>query len=816
MKNKLLSGIFGHFFIRTSVIQSISGILLLMLVLPFFNRISDEMAAEQGRTFSNSTLAATYDSLYKKDYSQIVDYCMNVMRDTPNILWIVYSNANGEELVMSKDKWEMKEKSFPYYKMQFPHDKTLLVGDRSYKITSTNNLLSNKNHFEFSTPVAISGQEWGVLTVSFSKDAYFTIVRSFYWAIIIFTILSCGLSLYLFFVSSSRIRSQISTFTNAAKRLAEGKLSTRAPESSIGEIGELGKAINEMSSSLQEKSSRLFQLVQIVEQTNDAFILFNKKLNIIFVNDAIKAITGHPTSYFENMHIVEFSDTLNLDLPDLLREIDWMGEHKKNPPSHDVIIAKNNKTNLPVEMRLEFIENSENSEHQLLAVFSSITERKKLENELHQLAFYDKLTGLPNRRLFLDRLNQLIRFSHLNQQSFALFFMDLDNFKYINDTLGHEAGDKLLIQIGQKLKEIFRTSDMVTRLGGDEFTIIIENTREIDNLNITHLAEKLLTHLSNTPIMIDGRQFTVNASLGVAKFPEHGSDSDILLRHADTAMYSAKKSGKNRYAIFDEEMNRDMRQHIEIEAALKEALRAKNQLSLHYQPIIDLKTREIIGVEALARWKHPIKGSFSPLEFITLAEQSDLIIDLSNHLLKIAFEQAQKWSAHPNSPYLSVNISVKQFAKDDFIDHMLGLITRFKVDPKRILLEFTESVMLDSDNETFTKFEKLKKIGFNIAIDDFGTGYSSMGYIHKLPIDILKIDQTFIVDIQNNHKTQAIVSAITKLSSSLGIKTVAEGIEHEADAEWLKSFDCDYGQGYLFDKPLTVKDFEKKYLAQYL
>jgi diguanylate cyclase (GGDEF)-like protein len=493
-----------------------------------------------------------------------------------------------------------------------------------------------------------------------------------------------------------------------------------------------------------------------------------------------------------------------------------MDEHKRNPPSHDVIISKSNKTNFPVEMRMEFIENSEKSEHQLLAVFSSITERKKLENELHQLAFFDKLTGLPNRRLFLDRLNQLIRFSHLNQQSFALFFMDLDNFKYINDSLGHEAGDKLLIQIAQKLKEIFRTSDMVARLGGDEFTIIIENTKEADKQGVTHLAEKLIQQLSNSPVIINGRQFTVNASIGIAKFPENGSDSDVLLRHADTAMYSAKKSGRNRYALFNEEMNRDLREHIEMEGALKEAIRSKNQLQLYYQPIVDLKTRELVGVEALARWKHPSKGFIPPLEFITQAEQSDLIIELSNRLLKIAFEQAQSWSVHPNAPYLSVNISVKQFAKDDFVDHMLGLITDYKVDPKRILLEFTESVMLDSTNETFTKFEKLKKIGFNIAIDDFGTGYSSMSYIHKLPIDILKIDRTFVMDITKNEKTQAIVSAITKLSSSLGIKTVGEGIEQEGDADLLKSFDCDYGQGYLFDRPLTVTDFEKKYLAQYL
>lgn len=812
MENKLFSGIFGHFFIRTSIIQSFSGLLLLLVVLPFFNSLSDEMAAEQGRTFSNSTLAATYDALYKKEYSQIVDYCMNVMRDTPNILMIVYSNRGGEEIIMTKDNWTLKEKSLPYYNIHFNNDKTLLIGDRPYEISNSHNIFSATKHFEFSTPVAISGQEWGVLTVSFSQEAYFSTINSFYWAITVFTILSCGLSLFLFFVSSSRIRQQISTFTTMAKNLADGKLSSRAPETSIGEIGELGKAINEMSSSLQEKSSRLFQLVQIVEQTNDAFVLFNKNLNIVFVNDAVTNITGYSTDYFDHMHIVEFSDALNLDLTDLLREIEWMEKHKTNPPSHDIVISKQNKTALPVEMRLEFIENSEKSENQLLAVLSSITERKKLENELHQLAFFDKLTGLPNRRMFLDHLNQIIRFSHHNNQSFALFFMDLDNFKYINDSLGHEAGDALLIQIAARLKDIFRSSDMVTRLGGDEFTVIIENTKENAQFDVTQLAQKLLDQLANFPIVIGERSLTVNTSIGIAKFPENGLDSDTLLRHADTAMYAAKKSGKNRYALFTEDMNSDMREHIEMESELKEAIRAKEQLKLQYQPIVDLKTGVLVGAEALARWHHPTKGLISPDDFIAVAEKSDLIIDLSDMLLNIAFKQAQIWEGNENAPYLSVNISVKQFAKDDFVDRMIVMLQTFQINAHKILLEFTESVMLDSTNETFTKFEKLKKVGFQIGIDDFGTGYSSMGYIHKLPIDVLKIDRTFVVDVTNNNKSQAIVSAITKLSSTLGIKTIAEGVERKEDADWLQAFDCNYGQGYLYDQPLDIDAFEQKYL----
>ena len=812
MRSKLFSGIFGHFFIRTSIIQAISGILLLIVVIPFFNRFSDEMAAEQGRTFANSTLAATYDALYKKDYSQIVDYCINVMRDTPNILMIVYSNRNGEELIMTPNNWQLGQKSLPYYKMQFPGSKELLVEDRPYKINNENNPFSKKNDFEFSTPVAISGEEWGVLTISFSKNAYFSIIKSFYWAVIIFSIVSCALSLFLFFASSSRIREQLSHFTQIAKKLAQGKLSTRASETAVGEIAELGKAINEMSKTLEEKSSRVLQLAQIVEQTNDAFILFDAKYKIIFVNDAITHISGFPTDFFQGKDIVDFSDALNIDLSELLRELEWMVKNRKNMPSRDIAITRKDKSSCPVEVRLEYIEDVSTKTRSFLMVLSSITERKKLENELHQLAFYDKLTGLPNRRMFLDHLGQLIRLSIHNNKTFALFFMDLDNFKYVNDSLGHEAGDQLLIQTAGRLKEIFRSSDMVTRLGGDEFTVLIENTKSEDTTDITLLAEKILARLAKSPVAINGRSFSVNTSIGIARFPEDGQDSDTLLRNADTAMYAAKRSGKNRYAFFSEEMNSDLQQHIEMEIALKEATFSKDQIVLHYQPIVDLSTRKIVGAEALARWHHPEKGLIPPSEFIKIAEKSDLISTLSNNLLHSAFKQAKKWQASPNSPYLSVNISVKQFTKDGFIGHLEGLIESFGVDPSKILLEFTENVMLDSSNETFEKFEKLKNLGFKIGIDDFGTGYSSMGYIHKLPIDVLKIDRTFVEDVIHNQKTRAIVTAITKLSSSLGITTIAEGIEREEDAAFLKELHCDFGQGYLFDEALEIAAFEKKYL----
>lgn len=574
------------------------------------------------------------------------------------------------------------------------------------------------------------------------------------------------------------------------------------------------KSINQTDTTLflASKPELLSQLVQIVEQSNDAFILFDQSLSIIFANNAITLVTGRPSSSFINMYIVDFVDLIGLDLPDLLRELDWMHSQQKNSPPRDIIVNRQDGTSIALEMRLEMIDNHHQNEQNFLIVLSNITERKQLENELHQLAFYDKLTGLPNRRMFMDNLQNLIRQSQRQNKSFAVFFMDLDDFKYINDSLGHEAGDALLNEIGTRLKEIFRNTDIVARLGGDEFTVTIENIKDAEDEDLVYLANKLLTQLSHQPIHVMDRSLTINTSIGIAKFPEHGVDSESLVKNADTAMYYAKRSGKNRYALFSEEMNVHLRQHIEMESDLKEAITQHDQIFMQYQPIIDLKSQKIVGVEALARWKHPEKGLVSPIDFISVAEESDLIVDLSDTLINISFKQAQTWKIQAKNIYISINISVRQFEKNNFIQHIVSALHQYQLDAKNIQLEFTESVMLNSNNETFIKFASLKELGFRIAIDDFGTGYSSLGYIHKLPIDVIKIDRTFIVDMPNNQKTRAIVAAITKLSSSLGIKTIAEGIENEAQAALVKGAKCDYAQGYLYSRPLDANDFKNKYL----
>lgn len=810
--SKIFNGIFGHFLLRNSAIQALSGLLMLALMLPFFDHMANQMQAEQGRTVANTTISATYTPLFNNDLSAVVSYCMDVLKDTPNVLYIIYSKPDGEEIIISANKWYVAKKSLPYYDLKFDASKTEHLDTNIDSMPTALNVNTKQDQFTYSKAINAHGKNWGVLTIAFAKATYLTLIKKLYWVVGIFIAASCLIGLILFFASSRRIRRQIKIFERTAKQLAEGELSARAPERSIGEIGELGKAINQMSRTLEEKNTRLFQLAQIVEQTNDAFILFDSTFKIVFANDALKEVTGFTPAEFEGASIKDFTSKLDINLLDIQHELMVMHENMSKNFTKDMTLTRRDGHSISVEMRLESIEDIEEDSSSYLLVLSNISTRKDMEQELHQLAFYDKLTGLPNRRMFMDYLQNIIKQSERHKKCFALFFMDLDNFKNINDTMGHEAGDQLLVQVAQRLKDLFRGVDLVTRLGGDEFTIIIEYIKAPGHIDIGNLAAKAVKQLSSQPVVLQGRPLTISTSLGIAKYPENGLDSDTLVKNADTAMYAAKKSGKNNYAFYTEEMNIALREYIEMETDLKEAIVSREQLKLHYQPIVSMKSKALVGVEVLARWVHPIKGVIPPSEFIAVAEKTDLILLLSDLLLHQAFKQAQEWQKRGLSHYVSVNISVRQFEKENFINVLSAFLIDYDVNPSNIQLEFTEGIMMSSTHETIIKFNKIKELGFKIAIDDFGTGYSSLSYIHQLPIDVIKIDRAFVSDMLNNHKTQAILTAITNLSNALNIQTIAEGVEFQSHETLLIECNCDFGQGYLYDASMLLEQFEDKYM----
>lgn len=808
MIKQRVSTIFGFFFIRTFLAIAAFAFILVLILFPFFKNQLIQMVESQGQTFANTTVAATSSSLYLESYGEVIEYTSRVLRDTNDILFVVISKIDGQDIVITKDHWRATEGLFLEQKKRMQL--------KSKELYFADNPITHSSSFVYHQSFEIGAAPWGMMTIGLNDQQYKAIKKRYTLVVAIVSILLVITLSMIFYRSSKKIRLEMANLADTGEQLQLGNLAARASEDAIGEIGSLSKAINVMATNLQEQTKQTIQLAQIVKQTNDAFLLFNGSLTLVFVNDAVIEITGYSPEELSFFSMQELSSLLNLDLNKISKELEVLSANVQYSPTRDEAVCKKNGELIDVEIRLESILSQEESSQYYLMVLSNITTRKHLENELHQLAFYDKLTDLPNRRLFMDRLRHAIQDAAHNGKIFAVFFMDLDNFKFINDTLGHDAGDELLIQVSKRLKSSIRANDLVTRLGGDEFTILIADIEPNKEAYLEKLAEKIISQLAAEPFLINDRSLSMSTSLGVATYPNHGLDGDTLLRNADIAMYSAKKSGKNQYAIFSDEMNATLQYRIAMENELKEAVVTAECFDYYYQPIVDINSNRLVGAEALVRWHHPANGFISPIEFIPIAESSDLIVKLGGHLLNLAFKKAKEWSCLDQQLYLSINISVRQFEKATFLQSLERALKKYDLSADYIQLEFTESIMLESTSETIAKFNALKDMGFKIAIDDFGTGYSSLAYIHKLPIDVIKIDRSFISGVASNKKINSIVAAISKLSSSLDIQTVAEGIESIDDAEALKKIDCRFGQGYLFDRPLPVEEFEQKYLSAYL
>ncbi len=433
-----------------------------------------------------------------------------------------------------------------------------------------------------------------------------------------------------------------------------------------------------------------------------------------------------------------------------------------------------------------------------------VSERRRAEKRVQYLANYDVLTSLPNRFLMQDRLTQAVAQAHRNRLRVGLMHIDLDRFKVVNETLGHYVGDALLKQAAERIRKLIREGDTVARTGGDEFTIVFPNVTSLPALSIS--AERLLEDLAR-PFPGEGQDLFVSASLGISLYPDDAGTADELIKHADAAMYSAKHLGRNNYQFFTADLNREVQDRMLIEGGLRTAIQ-RDELSLVFQPKIDLATRRVIGAEALLRWNHPKLGMISPARFVPVAEEAGLVGAIGEWVLRTACRQIRKWQDAGLSLQIAVNVSARQFQQYNVADLVLSVMQESGVRAENLEVELTESaVMHDAENSIIT-LERLADSGVQIAIDDFGTGYSSLSYLKRLPLDVLKIDQSFVRDISSDPNDAAIVRAIITLARSLGIKVIAEGVENEAQLAFLNAYGCHYGQGYLFGKPLSVVDFE--------
>ncbi len=445
-----------------------------------------------------------------------------------------------------------------------------------------------------------------------------------------------------------------------------------------------------------------------------------------------------------------------------------------------------------------------------VGTYSDITENKDAIAEIHRLAYYDPLTHLPNRRLLQDRLSQELAATTRNGLHGAILFLDLDNFKMINDTRGHDAGDQLLVEVGRRLRATVREGDIVGRLAGDEFVVLLEDLSaeaEVAAMVSKGVGEKVLAALSQ-PYKLDDYEHHCTASIGIRLFRERETVEE-LLRHADLAMYQAKKAGRNTLCFFDPAMQAMVTARAELEKDLRRALE-QNQFRLYFQSQV-YNNGQIAGAEVLLRWQHPTRGLVSPLEFIPLAEKTNLIFPIGQWVLETTCAQLKAWEGNPHNGHLqlAVNVSPRQFRHPDFVEQIQQALSSNAINFELLKLELTESLVLDNIDDTIVKMHALREIGVRFSLDDFGTGYSSFSYLTQLPLDQLKIDRSFVRNIGVKATDSIIVQTIIGMAHNLGLEVIAEGVETEAQRVFLEEHGCSACQGFLFSKPVPIEAFER-------
>ncbi len=548
---------------------------------------------------------------------------------------------------------------------------------------------------------------------------------------------------------------------------------------------------------LQESESRYRSVVElspnmIVIYQNEIVVYANSAaLQILGLNDSSDVINK---SIFDFVHPLEKEKAINR-IVEIKREkiADGSIEYKVVRPNDGKIIY--------LEMQGKLIDY--NGKPAVLVVATDVTARKEDQERMIFMAYHDALTGLPNRHMYNEFLERALDRSGQNNEILAVMFIDLDRFKFINDTLGHDAGDELLKQVSDRLKKSVRERDFVSRLGGDEFAVILEN---VDEAAIRNLSTQIITAFS-PPFTIKNKGFYITPSIGISMYPLDGQEKEILNSKADAAMYLAKKRGKNNYQFYLHEQGDSLDRSFMLEQKLKHAIEHQ-ELYLEYQPKFNLRTKTIYGVEALVRWRHPELGVISPMEFIPIAEEIGVIVPLGKWILQEAGKQHKKWFDAGIRVKMAVNVSAIQFEDPCFVETVRQVLAENNLPPKLVGLEITESVMQNIQQSTII-MQEIKKLGLKISIDDFGTGYSSLSVLSKLPIDNVKIDKSFIHESTTNANAASLVKTIIEMGKNLNFNLIAEGIETKEQAEFLIQNGCYFGQGFYYSRPISAAEVEK-------
>jgi len=598
-----------------------------------------------------------------------------------------------------------------------------------------------------------------------------------------------------------RVSKPLNNINKALSSLKQGDLTTRITRNSTLplEYGDIAQGLNEFATN----SEKTIQELQLIFDSAGIGITWVKGRHYLTVNAKLLSIFGYTREEFigQSTRLIYCNDKDYERVGLAYSEI-----AKGETFSTDVLMQK--KDGSTFWCHLTGRSTGVGTGNSSVWLFEDISTRKRAEEELYTMANYDSLTTLANRDLFNIYLQETIAKSHRNKRPFALIFVDLDRFKYVNDSFGHNAGDDILKTAATRMKNTLRESDFISRLSGDEFTIIIDEASSISGLET--VARNLLNELSRV-IHYEDNEIYIGGSIGISRYPDDAASSSDLLNFADSAMYAAKNLGRNTFAFYSEEIGKNTEKHLSLSQGLRKAFE-NNEFELYFQTKVKMETREIIGAEALIRWNKPGEGLIPPFEFIPVLEESGLMADVGEWVIFETCRSIKKWQeAGINLGVIAINLSERQFGTKSLINVVKNALSETGVKPEQLEFEITESLMMDDSERIISVLTQIQQLGIKIAIDDFGTGYSSLAYLKRFPIDILKIDRAFVKDITEDSDSAAIVDAIIAMAKQLKLTTVAEGIETEGQYALLAHRGCDIAQGFLLSKPVPFSEIIKQY-----
>ena len=623
--------------------------------------------------------------------------------------------------------------------------------------------------------------------VSSQNQAQLMEIREELWRIAIALVILLGIILWL--ALHYGVIRPVRRLRDAIVAVGQGDHETRLPALRHDELGEVGRVFNRMQDQVLETENRARA---VMDNVADAILILDEHGEIKTANPAVRTLFGYETDELAGEKLTRL---IAEDDGDLVASFLEAGHPGRSGDEQEAVGQRKDGARFPVALSISDMKVGR--QHYRIAIIRDITVHKEQVQALEHQALHDDLTGLPNRVLLADRVEHAILSARRNQSSLALLLTDLDHFKEINDTLGHHYGDLILKQVAQRMQKLVRSSDTVARLGGDEFAILLPTA---DREQARRIVEKMIKAIEQ-PFELQGKTYILGSSTGIALYPEHGEDGSILLQRADVAMYLAKREHLG-YAVYEPDQDQHSVEFLTLKSELRKAIKNR-QLVLNYQPVIDMKSGRVTGVEALARWNHPQRGLLMPDEFIPLAEQTGLIRDVTTWVLTEAARQCREWRSLGLELRIAVNLSVYNLYDTRFPEHVVRIIGELGSSRAALRLEITETAIMSGPSNALEILNRLSVQGVRISIDDFGTGYSSLSYLKQLPVDELKIDKSFVTGMAVDNNDSVIVRSTIDLAHNIGLKVVAEGVEDEQTYRLLRGLHCDSAQGFYMSRPLS-------------